>query len=101
QLIELRHDRVADLAPAEAEVGAPQAAHAIDQAVAVDVPDPASLSAHDDIGKRIAHRAGMGQRVEQPPGVLCFEFVVAESAHGVSPWPAASLTHERELTPSR
>ena len=81
QLVELRHDRVADFLAAEAEVRAPQPADAVDQPVSVDVPDPAALAPRDDVGGRLTHRARMRHRVQQVQGVFRLQFLGREFAH--------------------
>jgi hypothetical protein len=81
KLIELLDDRIANLAPPETEIGAPKAADPIDQAMTVDVPDPAALAAHDDVRGHISRRRRMAHRVEQASCVLCLEFLVRQSLH--------------------
>src|SRR6516164_299658 len=47
----------------------------------VDIPDPATLAARDDVGERIAHGARVRHGVQDAPGVLGLEFLVRQSAH--------------------
>jgi hypothetical protein len=69
----------------EAEVGAPQAGHAIDHAMTVDIPDPAALAAHDDVGWRVEHALRMRHGMHQVPGVGRFEFGGGPLLHVIAP----------------
>ena len=78
QLVQLRHHRVAHRPAALARVAAPQARHAVEQLVTVDVPDMAAIASRNDVGLPALglHGLGVGHRVPQVLGVVALEVAV-------------------------
>ena len=73
QRVHLRDHRVAHRLVAVPQVGAPEAAHAVEQLVAVHVPDPAAFAAGNDVGRRRQHGLGVGHGVPDVLAVVGFE----------------------------
>jgi hypothetical protein len=100
QLIELRHDGIADFLAPESKVGAPQTAHAIDQPMSVDVPDEAALAPRNDVRRRVAGRGGISHRMQQTQAVFGLKFRAREFTHERLS-PAGRLCGSHSLTVSQ
>ncbi len=96
QFVELGDDGVAHRAVAVAEVAAPQAGHAVDHLVAVDVPDPAAFAAGDDVGAVLLHRPRVRHRVKQEACVVLLELF--DRRHGCPRAVQAGTPTETVLT---
>ena len=81
QFVQLGNDGVADFPAAEAQIRAPQPADPVDHAMAVDIPDPAAIAAHDDVRRRFPGGAGMAHRMQQVTRIFGFEFCRRKFVH--------------------